>query len=461
MQPSGTEPSTRPRLTLGLCALLHAFTHAMAVMLVPLYLLIVHDLGLPGVRSVALIVTVYTVVYCLGAWHAGVLADRWDRKWLLGIGLLGNSVAILGMGLTRRYEMLIAMGALAGVFGSLFHPCANALVPAHFPRNPGMAIGLLGMGSGLGFYAGPRFAGWRASRPGWELPNLATWQRPCVEMGVIGLVAAIVFLILAREAPHRHAGAGAMDEAGTARVGTSDGDGDAVLPARASVEAIVTDLRATPAATEPILAPRLRRLVWGISAVLGWRDFAGVASISLTSIYLQRALHYSTDRTGIVVGGMMLIGVLANPLFVYLSHGRRRLPTLATTLLLGGIALALVPWLPAAWVIVPLSTFQFFQLGGYSVSDAAMLERVAPSQRGRVVGQFLASAGTFAASSPWLMGVWTDHLGADRGNPAAYGPIFGGLGAMMVLAMFSTPIMARLALRRNDALGVTAKGALR
>jgi hypothetical protein len=59
------------------------------------------------------------------------------------------------------------------------------------------------------------------------------------------------------------------------------------------------------------------------------------------------------------------------------------------------------------------------------------------------------------------MGVWTDHLGADRGNPAAYGPIFGGLGAMMVLAMFSTPIMARLALRRNDALGVTAKGALR
>jgi MFS family permease len=380
MQTVAKESSGRPRLTLGLCALLHAFTHAMAVLLVPLYLLIVHDLGLPGVRSAALIVTVYTVVYCLGAWHAGVLADRWDRKWLLGIGLLGNSVAILGMGLTRQYEMLIALGAIGGLFGSLFHPCANALVPAHFPRNPGMAIGLLGIGSGLGFYAGPRFAGWRASRPAWELPNLATWQRPCVEMGVIGLIAAVVFLILAHEAPHRHAGTSA-DELGS----EADGGGDAVLPARASVEAIVTDLRATPAATEPILAPRLRRLVWGIAALLGWRDFAGVASLSLASIYLQRALHYSTDRVGIVVGGMMLIGVLANPLFVYFSHGRRRLPTLAITLLLGGIALALVPWLPAAWVIVPLSTFQFFQLGGYSISDAAswgsFSPRPGPSRR--------------------------------------------------------------------------------
>lgn len=443
MQHPATKPSSRPRLTLGLCALLHAFTHAMAVLLVPLYLLIVHDLGLPGVRSAALIVTVYTVVYCLGAWHAGVLADRWDRKWLLGIGLLGNSVAILGMGLTREYEALIALAILGGLFGSLFHPSANSLVPAHFPKNPGMAIGLLGMGSGLGFYAGPRFAGWRASQPGWELPSLATWQRPCVEMGVIGLIAGVLFLILAREAPRWQAMADSQAPGG----GAANDNGDAVLPARASVEAIVTGLRATPLSSEPQLSPSMRKLVLGIAAVLGWRDFAGVASISLASIYLQRALHFSADRAGIVVGGMMLIGVLANPLFVYLSPGRRRLPALAATLLLGGIALAIVPWLPAVWVILPLSAFQFFQLGGYSISDAAMLERVGPAQRGRVVGQFLASAGTLAALSPFLMGVWTDHLGADRGNPSAYGPIFGSLGAMMILAMFSTPIIAKLAPR--------------
>jgi hypothetical protein len=48
------------------------------------------------------------------------------------------------------------------------------------------------------------------------------------------------------------------------------------------------------------------------------------------------------------------------------------------------------------------------------------------------------------------MGLWTDHLGADRGNPIAYAPIFGVLGAMMVLAMFSTPIIARLSPRRVE-----------
>ena len=32
--------------------------------------------------------------------------------------------------------------------------------------------------------------------------------------------------------------------------------------------------------------------------------------------------------------------------------------------------------------------------------------------RGRVVGVFLSIAGTFASLSPWLMGWWTDRLGA-------------------------------------------------
>lgn len=439
-QPTGAipiAPSTRPRLTLVLCTLLHAFTHAMAALLVPLYLLIVRNLHLPGVRSATLIVTLYTLVYCLGSYAAGVLADQWDRKWLLGVGLVGNSLAIIGLGLTSNYSMLLALSAVGGLFGSLFHPSANALVPAHFPRSPGMAIGLLGIGSGIGFYAGPRFAGWRASQPAWELPHLAAWQRPCIEMGAAGLIAGIAFLIFAREAWPRHA------------LSSTDGNGqpaDAMLPARPSVEAIVTDLRGQSATALHSLGPRLRRLVWGIAAVLGCRDFAGVASLSLASIYLQRALHYSADQAGIVVGGMMLIGVISGPLLVYLSHGRWRLPILGATLILGGVSIAAVPWLPAASVLLVLSTYQFFQLGGYAISDAAMLERVSPRARGRVVGQFLASAGTFAALSPWLMGAWTDRL---SGQPNAYIPIFATLGAMMCIATFSTPIIAALQQKKN------------
>src|SRR5438874_10966574 len=148
----------------------------------------VKDLRLAGVKQASLIVTLYGLTYSLGSYGAGVLADRFNRKALLGIGLLGNALAITAMGLTRQYEMLIALGLLAGVFGTLFHPAANALAPAHYPRSPGMAIGLLGMGSGLGFFIGPQFSGWRAQSARWQWGAIAQWQKPLIELGVAGVV---------------------------------------------------------------------------------------------------------------------------------------------------------------------------------------------------------------------------------------------------------------------------------
>src|SRR5215204_2445647 len=143
-------PTLRSHVTLALCTVLHAFTHAYGTILVPLYLLIVADLKLGGVKAASLVVTVYGLVYCLVSYGAGVFADRSDRRFLLGVGLLGNAAAITLMGVTRRYEALLALGVVAGLFGALFLPGADALVSAHYPRNPGMAIGLLSVGSGFG-----------------------------------------------------------------------------------------------------------------------------------------------------------------------------------------------------------------------------------------------------------------------------------------------------------------------
>src|SRR5687768_15357293 len=116
----------RSHLTLALCTLLHSFTHAYGTILVPLYLAIQSDLHLWGVGAASLIVTIYGLVYCLASYPAGVLADRFNRKALLGVGLIVNALAILLMGVTRRYELLILLGVLGGLAGTLFHPAANA-----------------------------------------------------------------------------------------------------------------------------------------------------------------------------------------------------------------------------------------------------------------------------------------------------------------------------------------------
>ena len=54
------------------------------------------------------------------------------------------------------------------------------------------------------------------------------------------------------------------------------------------------------------LGPKLRRRVSAVSVVLGCRDFAGLASLSIASIYLQKAHGYDAKRTGFIVGSMML-----------------------------------------------------------------------------------------------------------------------------------------------------------
>jgi MFS family permease len=411
---------------------LHGFTHAYCTALVPLYLMIRDDLGLRGVRAASLIVTIYGMVYCLGSYGAGVLADRFNRKILLGIGLIGNAFAITAMGLTRQYEMLILLGVLAGIFGTLFHPSANALIPAHYPKSPGMAIGLLGMGSGLGFFLGPQYAGWRAETASWQWGQIADWQRPCVELGLMGVVVGIVFLLFAREARQPK------------RSSPSDGTEDAMLPNRVAIEAIVTDIRGPHERTHPHLTRSLRNKTIALGMLLGWRDFAGIASISLLSIYLQKAHGYTAKHAGLVVGGMMLLSILINPLAVYFSPGKRRLRSLIAVLILAGLTIATVPMFPVVWVLPVMCIFQCFQMGSYSISDAAVLERVSPAVRGRVVGLFLMIAGTLASLSPWVMGFWSDMLKERASEPHAYLPIFGTLGAMLFVATSATPLIARM-----------------
>jgi MFS family permease len=397
----------RSHLTLILCTILHAFTHAYGAMLVPLYLLMVRDLKLPGVSRASLIVTVSAVVYCLVSYMPGILADRFNRKALLGIGLLGNALAILAMGVTRRYDLIMAYAVLAGLFGALFHPSANALVPAHYPKSPGMAIGLLGMGSGIGFFAGPQFAGWRAQAAAGGIVDrwlaVADWQRPLVEAGFVGTIVGLIFLLIAREA-HGHA----------------------------------------PKSESRPLGTRLAGRISLVAALLMWRDFAGIATLSLTSIYLQKAHGLDARHTGFILGAIMLMSVIVSPVAVYLSSGRRRLPTLGMVLVAGALSGATVPLWPVRNVLAILMTFMTFQLGSYAVSDAAILERVAPAVRGRVVGLFLTIAGTFSSTAPFVMGFWTDRLGRRASEPAVYLPLFVTIALMMVAACGCLPLIARL-----------------
>ena len=300
-----------------------------------------------------------------------------------------------------------------------------------------MAIGLLAVGSGIGFFLGPQYAGWRpARRRGWTIgaAAIANWrgpapgsrgggarvQHPVSDGGARGGGAVVASAQVS--APPSPNGNGRASKHGEGEAPAEPGD--VVTAAREDARPPARGRRSRP------LGPVLRRRLLGVSLTLMCRDFAGIASLTLASIYLQKAHNLSTKHTGFIVGEMMLIGVIVNPLCVYLSPGKRRLPALAAVLASAGFIVLAVPLVSVRWVLPVLCLFQACHLGSYAISEAAMLKRVDPAVRGHMIGLFLSVAGTFASTAPWVMGYWTDAMGDAARRPLPYLWPFGLVGAV-------------------------------
>jgi MFS family permease len=138
------------------------------------------------------------------------------------------------------------------------------------------------------------------------------------------------------------------------------------------------------------------------------------------------------------------VSIVATPVGVWLTGGRRRLPALAGTVILGGLLLTLVPHLPIGRLLPLLVVYQMLLLASFAMCEVAMMERSAPAVRGRVVGLYLTVAGTMGAVAPWVIGYWTDKLGPRADHPSGYMLPFAVMGGMMVLAAGAVRLIGRL-----------------
>lgn len=195
---------------LWLTGVLHAFTHLYQVALMPLYLLIQKDFKFSSVSEATLLMTVMLVA-CFGpSYPIGVLADRFNRKRLLGFGLALNALGFIALAWAPNYGWALVSVVVAGFGGSFYHPAATAMIARLFPQSTGKALGLVGIGAGAGFFLGPIYSGWRA---GMLEPLLgpAAWRRPVLELGLMGLAGA--FFLVARRRRTTTSGNGAQNGA--------------------------------------------------------------------------------------------------------------------------------------------------------------------------------------------------------------------------------------------------------
>lgn len=408
------DPAHKTRMLL-LVALLHAFTHIYQVALMPLYLPIQRGFGLESVGSSTFLVTLMMAAYFLPSYPMGVLADRISRKWLLGVGLAVNALGYLLLAWAPSYPLALVAMVVAGVGGSCFHPAATAMIARMFPINTGRALGLIGVGASVGFFFGPFYAGWRAAQSG-------NWRAPVLELGLLGLVGAAIFLRLAEEAPRSGAGSAAAAE-----------------PVLRPAESIFGSARAAACFV-------------GAAAAFSLRDFAGSSMGSLGSLFLQNAHGFSVRQTGTALSAIFLASIISNPLFGHLSdRGRKRWAALVHA-----VAAALIiafPHVPGGGVtafFLMFMAYGFFFMASYPIVEAGVMLAVHDSVRGRAFGLWITIGGLIGNLSHWLVGQWVERLGPRAIQPQAYYGLYTGLAVALIVSLIGLSLLERV--RRRERL---------
>ncbi len=148
--------------------------------------------------QISLLFTVYSLMQFLFAPVWGHLSDRFGRKPILLIGLLGSGIALIGFGLADHLWLLFVARALAGLMSSAVLPTAMAYVADVTDESSrGRGMGLMGAAMGLGFIFGPGIGGLLA-RFGHGTPFLVS--------GALSLVNCAMAAFALRESNARQSG---------------------------------------------------------------------------------------------------------------------------------------------------------------------------------------------------------------------------------------------------------------
>lgn len=393
--------------TLWLVGALHACTHFYQVALLPLYLPIQQSFHLSSVGGATFLVTAMMLGYFIPSYPLGMMADRFSRKKLLGLGLLINGLAFVGLSQAPNYGMAVLCVIVAGFGGSFFHPAATALIARLYPVGTGRALGFIGIGASVGFFFGPLYSGWRA-----EMTN--NWRAPVLELGVIGIIVAALFTWLAEDDPARKA------------------------PKREH------------ALSGHALFPTPALWVFFVAAALAFslRDFAGSSMGSLGSLFLQRAHGYSVQATGFTLSVIFIASAVSNPLFGHLSD-RGRMRWTALVLVVAALLVMAFPHMPRPWLAPALIAYGFFFMASYPMVEAALMEAVPDAIRGRVFGFWITIGGLIGNISHWLVGRWVEALGARADAPSGYFSLYGGIGILLLLAIAGLPCLHAIRKREH------------
>jgi len=131
--------------------------YGMVMPIMPFY---IEHFGAGGTELGWLMAT-YSLMQLISAPIWGSLSDRYGRKPILSIGVLGYAITLFMFGLAKSFTMLFVARSLSGILSSATMPTAMAYISDNSPekeRSKGM--GQLGAAVGVGVIFGPLMGGY-------------------------------------------------------------------------------------------------------------------------------------------------------------------------------------------------------------------------------------------------------------------------------------------------------------
>lgn len=152
----------------------------------------------------------FTFMYSILSYPAGWIADRYNRKNLMALGIFSWSVLTMICGTVHQYWHLFLARMGVGVGEATLGPAANSALADYFPadRLP-LAIGIMSaapfIGQGLANIAGGPLIDYLERTPNFVLPwvgELYSWQMVFIVVGAPGILVALATWWL-REPPRQ------------------------------------------------------------------------------------------------------------------------------------------------------------------------------------------------------------------------------------------------------------------
>jgi DHA1 family multidrug resistance protein-like MFS transporter len=351
--------SRRNLFILSFTLLVVMLGYGMVMPIMPFY---IEHFGAGG-TELGWMMSTYSLMQLIFAPLWGILSDRYGRKPILAIGVLGYAITLFMFGLARTFLMLFIARSLSGILSSATMPTAMAYIgdnTAQKEKSKGM--GQLGAMMGVGIIVGPLMAG-LLSTDSLSLPFF-------VGSGLAFLALLLVIFLLPES----------KTASSTANLPPLNEQILTIQPVPAQSQA--AHLRTRDIYLRVLLSPAGILLLLIFIMSFGMTNFQG-----MIGLYVVDKFAFNTTQVGAIwmVMGIVLIvaqGVLVGPLTSRLGD----LPLIKIGLLGGAIGFVLVAF--ATNYITTLLALGFFTLALALIGPAlnSYISNFAGEHQGTVMG---------------------------------------------------------------------------